>query len=107
MAAEEPLMGAKTFAEHLRESRRLTLLRLLHESPGYTANSSVLHAGIGQFGFASSRDDVHTDLAWLGEQALVELEDLGPVVVATLTERGADAACGRAIVPGVQRPRPR
>lgn len=42
--------------------------------------------------------------AGLKEQGLVMVEDIGTVLVARLTERGADVAAGRAIVPGVKRP---
>jgi len=98
----------KTFAERLREDRRLVLLRLLSEQNGYRANSSVLHAGLHHLGVAASRDDVLTDLHWLQDQSLICLEDAVPgVSVAKLTARGGDVAEGLAIVPGVSRPSPR
>jgi hypothetical protein len=85
---------------------RLTLLRLLAEAPGYRANSSLLtSAADATAGFAVSRDQVRTELAWLAEQGLAELDGHIPgLSVATLTERGQDVATGRASVPGVQRP---
>lgn len=100
-----------SYAEHLAEDRRLVLLRLLEQIPGYTANASVLQSGIARIGHHVSRDQVRTDLAWLEEQGLVSLEHLAQlgtsgVTVATLSERGADAARGRAAVPGVKRPAP-
>lgn len=87
---------------------RLTLLRLLGEQPGYRANSSILtSAADASAGFAVSRDQVRTELAWLAEQGLATLDEAIPgLSVATLTERGADVARGRAVVPGVQRPGP-
>lgn len=98
----------KSFAETLREDRRLVLLRLLNEQNGYRANSSVLHAGLHHLGVAASRDDVLTDLAWLKDQALVGMDEaVQGVYVATLTARGADVVHGTAIVPGVNRPSPR
>ena len=99
---------SKTFADHLRENRRLVLLRLLEESPGYQANSSTLHAGLNFIGVPGSRDDINTDLAWLQEQGYVALrEAVDGVRVATLTARGHDVATGQAIVPGVRRPGPK
>ena len=92
------------FATHLSHDRRLVILRLLAEMQLYRANSSVLAAALERFGHASTRDQVKTELHWLAEQALVTLEDLGPVIVATATERGMDVASGRATVPGVARP---
>lgn len=97
-------MTTKDFAQHLRNDRRLVLLRLLAEMPAYRANSSVLYVALEKFGHASSRDLVKTELLWLQEQALLSVEEMGPVLVATATERGLDVACGRAIVPGVARP---
>ncbi len=52
------------------------------------------------------RQGLH-QLAWLAEQGLVENDDMGGLVVATLTQRGADVAQGRVTVPGVKRPTPR
>lgn len=92
------------FADYLREDMRLVILRLLSELPQYKANSSVLVAALDQYGHSPSRDQVKTELAWLAEQGLVSCDDLGPVRVATLTERGSDVASGRAVVPGVKRP---
>src|SRR5690606_34617612 len=64
----------KTFTERLREDRRLVMLRLLAESPGYRMNSSNLHAGLHHLAVACTRDDVATDLAWLREQSMVLLD---------------------------------
>jgi hypothetical protein len=47
---------------------------------------------------------VKTELHWLAEQAADTLNDVGPVLVASLTERGQDIAAGRARVPGIKRP---
>lgn len=98
-------MNSKTFAERLREDRRLVMLRLLAEAAGYRHNSSVLHAGLDHLGVQGSRDDVLTDLHWLKDQGLVRLTEAVPgVLVAELTGRGEDVAKGQAIVPGVSRP---
>ncbi|KAF0674375.1 hypothetical protein PMES_03331, partial [Profundibacterium mesophilum KAUST100406-0324] len=40
-------------------------------------------------------------LAWLKEADLIELADLGHVVIATATPRGAEVALGEVIHPGV------
>ena len=93
------------YSEFLRADQRLVMLRILSELPQYRSNSSVIHNLLGQFGHHPSRDQVKVDIAWLGEMGLVELEDLGTVVVVTLLERGADVAAGRTVVPGVSKPR--
>lgn len=97
-------MNTNNFAAHLAQDRRLVILRLLAEMPTYRANSSVLTVALENFGHAATRDQVKTELRWLEEQGLMRVDDVGPVLVATLAERGLDVARGRAVVPGVARP---
>jgi len=92
------------FSAFLREDQRLVILRILADLPAYRANSSVLTMGLANFGHGVSRDQTKTELHWLAEQGLVALEPVESVLVATLTERGADVAAGRARAPGVKRP---
>lgn len=92
------------YADYLRHDMRLVILRLLVEMPGYRANSSVLNTALDNFGHTASRDQIKTELQWLAEQGAVSLADIGPVLVATLTERGQDIAAGRTRVPGIKRP---
>lgn len=99
-------MNKQNFADYLRQDQRLVMLRILSELPQYRANSSVITSLLGEFGHHPSRDQVKGELTWLGEQGLVKVEDIGSVLVVTLTERGADVAAGRASVPGVSKPRP-
>ncbi len=95
------------YADFLREDQRLALLRLLAEMPSYRSNSSVLVSVMRTWGHDMSRDQVKTELTWLGEQGLLKVEDnLETVLVVALTERGADVAAGRVTQPGVKRPGP-
>lgn len=93
-----------SFANFLREDQRLVILRILNELPGYTSNSSVIYGALTRYGHNPSRDQVKTELRWLEDQGLVTVDDIDTVLVARLTERGADVATGRATVPGVKRP---
>ncbi|NMY40544.1 ArsR family transcriptional regulator [Pseudomonas sp. WS 5013] len=99
-------MNQQPFADYLRQDQRLVVLRILSELPQFRSNSSVMANLLGEFGHHPSRDQVKTELVWLGEQNLIKVEDIGSVLVVTLTERGADVAAGRASVPGVSKPRP-
>lgn len=92
------------YSDFIRQDIRLVILRLLVEMTAYRANSSVLTMALDTFGHTLSRDQVKTELNWLAEQGALTLEDVGPVMVATLTERGQDIAAGRARVPGIKRP---
>lgn len=96
----------RSFDDHLAADRRLVLLRVLSESSGYQANEYTLEAVLADMGHAISNARLHTELAWLAEQQLLETRRVGGVAVATLTRRGLDAARGTAQVPGVKRPLP-
>lgn len=95
------------FQTAITEDRRLSLLLVLAQTPGYSANAFLLRDAIGQiYGHSASIDQVTTDIAWLAEQGLVESRKVSEVTLATLTTRGADAAAGRATVPGIKKPMP-
>lgn len=96
-----------SYLQLLTEDRRLAILRILTQAPAYAANESVLHSALQSFGHAVSRDTVRTDIEWLGEQALVTVEIVVGIRIATLAMRGLDVAEGRAQAPGVKRPSPR
>ncbi|MFJ2713430.1 ArsR family transcriptional regulator [Pseudomonas sp. NPDC087346] len=92
------------YADFIRQDVRLVILRLLVEMTAYRANSSVLTMALDSYGHTLSRDQVKTELHWLAEQGALTVADVGPVLVATLSERGQDIAAGRARVPGIKRP---
>lgn len=92
------------FSEFIRPDQRLVILRLLSELPAYTSNSSVIAQLLSQFGHAMSRDQVKTEIWWLAEQGLLEVDEAESVLVVKLTERGADVVAGRTRVPGVKKP---
>ena len=99
----------KPFAERLREDRRLVILRLLSEQPGYTSNSSVIHAGLRHLGVMCQRDDVISDLDMLKAEGLIKTDEVevGNLVIITLRARGQSVVEGSLTVPGVSRPSPR
>ncbi|OZY84832.1 hypothetical protein CBP51_16860 [Cellvibrio mixtus] len=92
------------FAQYLREDMRLVILRVLATMPSYTANSSVLSSGLNHVGHNPSRDQVKTEIRWLEEQGLVTVEQAYDLLIARITERGADVAAARTVVPGVKKP---
>ena len=94
------------FGDLVDADRRLVILRCLKEDSGYSLNESVIQAMLEALGHNVSRDRVRTDLGWLLEQGLVTIEEVVSVQVATITDRGIDVATGKAVVPGVKRPRP-
>lgn len=94
------------YLAHMAADRRLSILLLLDQAPAATAGEALLQAALAQFGHAPSADQVRTDLAWLAEQGLATVTETGGLMIARISVRGADVAHGRAVVPGVKRPRP-
>ena len=95
------------YRQLLREDQRLVILRGLNEMQGYTANDSIIHTILDQYGHQISRDQVRTHINWLSEQGMVEIEKIGETQVVTLTGSGADVAQGRSNVNGIKRPLPK
>lgn len=96
----------KSFSAHVAADRRLAILRILEGSAEYRANLYLVQRLLAETGHSASLDTISTDLAWLAEQGLLELDTVGGVSIPQLLSRGVDVACGRAIVPGVARPMP-
>ncbi|MCH7357436.1 ArsR family transcriptional regulator [Acinetobacter sp. NIPH 1958] len=95
----------KKYLDKLIEEARLVILRCLVELPSYRANSSTLTSLLDTYAISMTRDSIKTQLNWLAEQGLIEIEDdLGSVLVVKLTERGQDIANGRSTTHGVKRP---
>lgn len=85
----------------------MRILQLLAQSPGLVANDAVLYELLPQLGHAVSADRLRTELAWLAEQGLAEVNEYAHLHIAALTERGCDVAQGRACVPGVSPAKPK
>ena len=116
------------YRQLITENQRLAVLKFLKDDGDYTLNTSILQDGLTAIGLDISRDKLETEVNWLKEQGLVEIEHYCSksfgrtffimeqglveiehycsVTVVKLTGRGLDVAEGRAVVPGVKRPRP-
>lgn len=100
-------MNGANFYDYTMGHARLAILRALVEAVQHTANDSVLAMLMEQLGLPVTRDQLRGQLGWLEEQGLVRLlRPSDSLVVASLRERGADVALGRAHVEGIQRPAP-
>lgn len=95
------------YKDLVEQDRRLTILRMLAETPGYELNGSVVQMSLEKFAHRVSRDRVIADFGWLSEQGLVKAKPYTMSVwVAQLTQRGLDVVEGRVEHPGVKRPSP-
>lgn len=96
----------QSYSNHLSKLRRLEVLRVLANSPGYSANEYTIEAVLDDLGHFISNDLLRGELAWLLEQQLISTSQVGGVTIAKITQRGLDIARGKATHPDVQRPRP-
>lgn len=94
------------YQQLITENQRLAVLKFLRDDNDYTQNTSILQDGLTAIGLDISRDKLETEVSWLAEQGLVEIEHYRTVTVVKLTGRGLDVAEGRARVPGIKRPCP-
>lgn len=100
-------MSALDFFDYTMGHARLAVLRALVEAAQHTANDSVLASEMDRLGLPVTRDQLRNQLRWLEEQGLIRLtRPTDALLVASLRERGAEVAVGRAQIDGVQRPSP-
>lgn len=98
-----------SFAEKLREERRLVLLRCLSDVDGYKANDASLRTLLEHYGFTVGRDTLRADICFLKDHTLVRVEELAPpsgadLWMVHLLPAGDDVARGRARHYGIARP---
>jgi Fe2+ or Zn2+ uptake regulation protein len=96
-------MKAKSFAEMINEDRRITMLRAIESADG-ALNEALLTKIVNDFGIRTSRDQIRTELNWLKEQGLIDIDDIADLYIAKLNHRGLDVAQGHVRVPGIARP---
>ncbi|WP_143869894.1 hypothetical protein [Catenovulum sediminis] len=90
------------------EHTRLSILIALTEDAGYSLNSSMICDVLKLYHLKCSRDEVHTELAWLERNGYVTLEKLSANTwLATITQNGFDVVEGNIVAPGIKRPGPR
>lgn len=84
---------------------RLTMLQILAASECEVNVSILKHSIIEVTRHRPSGDEVRAEIAWLAERGLVHKRAIGATIeAATITERGEDAATGRAQIHGVLPP---
>jgi hypothetical protein len=102
-----------SFNDLVNEATRGLILQTLAADSSYSLNDHILRMCLRDLGQTCSYDALHTHLAWLEEQGLITIKEIGsgrqaaPLLVATLTNRGLDAGTGGVTVPGVKRPWPK
>ena len=89
----------------IREDARLIVLKALSEQTDERLNSSVLLEIIETYGgIRKTREWLHTELDWMNDMGAVKTSRIGTIVVAALTERGAQHLDRIVAIEGIKRP---
>jgi hypothetical protein len=95
------------YARILREDARLRILQALAAQPDERLHSEMLRLALAAAGIERPRDWLHQELRWLEIMAAVRLVAAGELLVAELTEAGAQHLARTAPIEGIRRaPRP-
>ena len=82
------------------EKRRLTILQRIAAKKDFRVDILNLQEELDKLGIKASYDRLRTDLAWLYEQGVIQLET-GDLWLAVLTRAGMDVVADRMWVPGI------
>lgn len=96
-------MDKRTFAQAESEDQRRFILEMLEQDADYSHNENILGRALESVGHTVSSDKLLTELHWLQEQGLVDLNEVMSLTIAKLTKRGLDVAKGATQVPGIAR----
>jgi hypothetical protein len=97
-------MSTPDYARVLRRTRRRAILEILAEADENAASEIMLEPVLAaRRVYGSDRDAIRTEIAWLGDQGLVKVEDIGGVLFCTLLAGGASIAAGRRVHPDVEK----
>lgn len=99
-----PVAVASVVAQEIQRDRRLRVLLTLAQAPAWVCNESVLKSVLRKLGHVVSTDLLRTELSWLQEQGLIDLEQASDLYVVRLLQRGQDVAYGASPQPGVASP---
>ena len=91
---------AKKEQQILREMMRFVMLRLANGASRNT-NSSILSMQLNGAGYSNTRDQVKSEIRWLEQQGLLDVEEVDSVLIVSITERGEDVANGLSKVDGI------
>ena len=89
---------ARIRSEHTRGA----ILGILKD--GDRANDRVLHDAVTLVEAVNvSYDQTRTEIRWLADQGLVEIDEVGSLLSVRITQRGLDFLEGRTFVDGIRR----
>ncbi|WP_455476151.1 VpaChn25_0724 family phage protein [Bartonella sp. B17] len=89
----------------IREEARLIILKGLFCERSETLSSAMIERLLYSYGIRRDRDFVHNELTWMEDQGAVTLRQVGSVLIAALTERGARHLDRSFSIEGIKRPK--
>lgn len=96
-------MISQTARRIVEQDRRRAILTALLIAPGYALHDRAIRHQVEVAGYIVGLEVLRADLAALADLGLTEPLELD---THRLTDRGADVAVGRVVMPGVTRPEP-
>lgn len=95
-----------SYREYLELDARLVILRGLAAQSTGRLNEVIITKVLDDFGHSKSREWTRTQLHKMEEVGAVKLEEVGTVLVATITRAGLDHAERRSFIEGIAKPSP-
>ena len=95
-----------SYDEFLNRHRRLAILRLLNQAPGYTAASTFLREMLGKGGLAVDQVNFDRLVEDLLRREFISKKETVSGVVLSITVAGQDVACGLTHVEDIEAPAP-
>ena len=91
------------YGDTLAADARLKILQLLRKAGEAPLNHELLQLALLSMSIRMTAAQVRAELQYLSEVGTVILQNVGPLLVAELTERGSDVARGLSVVTGIAR----
>lgn len=92
-----------SYADTLRRARRRVILATLASADPPSSSEILLEPMLDVERVFSDRDQIRTEIAWLAAQGLVESEELGGIMFATLLAGGRAIANGKRVHPDIEK----
>jgi hypothetical protein len=96
----------ESYSEFVTRDARLVILKELSRQVDGRLNENLLVQVLDSFAYRRSRDWVRTQLRAMSELGVITVQEVGTVMVASITKLGVAHVERREIVEGIGRPSP-
>lgn len=95
-----------SYVEYFETDARLVILRGLATQSAGRLNEVIITKMLDDFGYNRSREWTRTQLRKMEDVGAIKLEEVGTVLVASITRAGLDHAERRSFIEGIAKPSP-